>query len=93
MSKALAWNNCYEARDIVKEACDEIMKTPAGQGKSAFDLIGEMLSGYGKKGGNSESMAEAFADVFANGDNATPLAKAIVEATKRKYNAYLGVNP
>ena len=93
MSKALAWNNCYEARDIVKEACDEIMKTPAGQGKSAFDLIGEMLSGYGKKGGNSESMAEAFADVFANGDNATPLAKAIVEATKRKYSAYLGVNP
>lgn len=89
-SKAFAWNGCYEARDIVKEACDEILLTSEGKGKTAYELIKEGISGYGSKGGNSETMAEAFADVFANGENATTLAKAIVEATKRKYRSYIG---
>ena len=91
MSRANAWNNSYEARDLVKEACDVIMQTPEGSGKSAFELIREGISGYGVKGGNSEIMAESFADVFANGDNAKPLAKEVVNATKKKYNVYLGV--
>lgn len=89
-SRVLAWNGCYEARDIVKEACEEIMTTPEGNGKSAFEIIKDGLSGYGAKGGNSESLAEAFADVYANGENATPLAKAIRKVTERKYKLYLG---
>ena len=89
-ARVLAWNNCLEARDIVKEACEMIMKTPAGKGKTAFEIIKDGVSRYGAKGGNSETMAEAFADVYANGENATELAKAIYEVTKRKYAQYMG---
>ena len=92
-AKVNAWNNGTEARDIVKEACDELLKLPQNSGKSAFELIKDQISGYGAKGGNSETMAEAFADVNAVGANATPLAQAIVRITQKKYNQYLGVIP
>ena len=93
MSKVLAWNNCYEARDIVKEACDELLKLPENNGKSAFELIKEGVSRYGSKGGNSETMAEAFADVNARGASATPLALKIYEITLKTYRKYMGVAP
>ena len=31
-------------------------------------------------------MAEAFADFYANGENAKPISRKIVEITKRKYS-------
>ena len=93
IDKVFAWNNCYEARDIVKEACDELLKLPGNEGKTAFELIKEGVSRYGAKGGNSETMAEAFADVNARGENATPLAKKIYEVSLKKYRDYLGGTP
>lgn len=93
MQIVTAWNGCYEARDIVKAACDEIMKTPAGKGKTAYEIIKEGISEYGATGGNSETMAEAFADVASNGTNATEIAKAIRRETARKYNDYLRRKP
>jgi len=93
MQIATAWNGCYEARDIVKAACDEIMKTPAGKGKTAYEIIKDGISEYGATGGNSETMAEAFADVAANSTNATEIAKAIRRETARKYKDYLRRNP
>ena len=92
-SKVFAWNGCYEARDIVKEACDELLKLPQNSGKTAFELIKDGISRYGSKGGNSETMAEAFADVNARGASATPLAKKIYEIALKKYQKYMGVVP
>ena len=92
-SKIFAWNGCYEARDIVAEACNELLRLPENQGKTAFELIKEGVSKYGAKGGNSETMAEAFSDVNARGEGATPLAKKIYEITLKKYRKYMGVTP
>ena len=93
MQIATAWNGSYEARDIVKAACDVIMQTPAGKDKTAYEIIKEGISVYGATGGNSETMAEAFADVASNGTNATEIAKAIRRETARKYNDYLRSKP
>ena len=39
---------------------------------------------------DSETMAEAFADVYANGDNANPLSKEIKRLTRLSMNKYKG---
>lgn len=83
-----AWNNCTEAGKIVAEACDNVKKTPYGQGKSSTELV-RSISAYAMKD-DSETMAESFADVHANGENANPLSKEIKRLTKIFMNKYTG---
>lgn len=86
--KISAWNNCSEATRIVREACVNIKNTEYGQGKSSTDLI-RSISTYAMQN-DSETMAEAFADVYANGDNAKPLSKEIKRLTRILMNKYKG---
>ena len=85
--KTFAWNDCTEAKSIVTQAINEIKKTPFGKGKKKDDLVAA-ISRYAKKT-DSETMAEAFADVFANEEQANPLSIRIREITKERYSKYL----
>ncbi len=83
-----AWNNCTEARKIVLAACSNIKNTEYGRGKRMTELV-SAISTYALES-DSETMAEAFADVYANGDNANPLSKEIKRLTKLTYDTYKG---
>lgn len=83
-----AWNKCTEAKGVVSQACKNIKKTPYGKGKRNVDLIGS-ISRYANDNA-SEAMAEAFADVFCNGDNANPLSLEIMKLTEEKVKTYEG---
>lgn len=87
--KILAWNDCTEAKKIVSQACKNIKKTPFGKGKRNAELI-ETVSRYAKKN-ESETLAEAFADIAANGKNASPLSVEIKRLTLEQYRKYKGV--
>ena len=85
--KTLAWNDCTEAKAIVSQAIKNVKATPYGKGKKKADLI-KSVSGYASTT-ESEALAEAFADVFANGTNANPLSIEIKRLTieqMKKYN-------
>ena len=85
--KSLAWNDCTEAKAIVSQAIKNVKATPYGKGKKKADLI-KSVSGYASTT-ESEALAEAFADVFANGTNANPLSIEIKRLTieqMKKYN-------
>lgn len=83
-----AWKKCTEATNIVRKACDNIKKTEYGVGKSSTELV-RSISTYALQS-DSETMAEAFADVFANGEKANPLSKEIKYITKEVMNKYKG---
>lgn len=88
--RILAWNNCSEAKEIVSLACKNAKKSPYGKGKKN----NELLSGISRYSNYtaSEAMAEAFADVFANGENANPLSIEIKRIVKEKMEAYKGAS-
>lgn len=83
-----AWNNCTEATTIVRAACDNLRRTPYGAGKSSTELV-RSISAYAMEN-DSETMAEAFADVYANGENAKPLSKEIKRLTQSLMSKYKG---
>ncbi len=87
--RIVAWNDCKEAKAIVSQACKNIKKTPFGKGKKNAELIGG-ISRYAHDSA-SETMAEAFADVYANGKNANPLSVEIRKLTKEQLKKYKGV--
>ena len=84
--RTLAWNDCTEAKTIRSEATKAIKKTPYGKGKVNAELI-KSISGYANSDA-SETMAESFADVIANGQNANPLSLKIFEIALRMYTQY-----
>lgn len=75
------WNDCEMAQGIISEACKLAKKTPLGKGLRNADLI-RQISRYATYS-KSETMAEAFADYFANGDEAAILSQKIIEVTER----------
>ena len=81
-----AWSKCTEAKKIVSEACKNIKKTPYGKDK-IFRELKQAISEYANTN-PSETLAEAFADVTANGDNANPLSLEIKRLTIKQYNDY-----
>ena len=83
-----AWNKCTEAKKLVSQACKNIKKTPYGKGKRNAELIGG-ISRYGQETA-SETMAEAFADVYANGEKANPLSIEIKRLTAEMVKNYEG---
>ena len=86
--RIIAWNDCDEAKSIVSKACKNIKKTAYGKGKKNAELK-KSISGYAATTA-SETMAEAFADVFANGKNANPLSTEIKRLTIEKLKQYKG---
>lgn len=89
--RAVAWNNCTEAKRIVSQACKNIKKTSYGKGKKKYNLIGA-ISRYAQSN-DSETLAEAFADVHANGQNANPLSIEIKRLTDEQLKQYKGGTP
>ena len=81
-----AWNKCTEAKGLVSQACKNIKKTEYGKGKKNFQLI-VGVSRYAQENA-SETMAEAFADVYTNGDKANPLSLEIMRLTKETLKTY-----
>lgn len=81
-----AWNECYEAKKIVSKALEEILQTDYGQGKTAEELRLAISRYAGQT--ESETMAEAFADVFANGENANLFSKIIKKVTRQQLERY-----
>lgn len=81
-----AWNKCAEAKKLVSQACKNVKKTEYGKGKVNAQLIGG-ISRYGQSNA-SETMAEAFADCYANGENANPLSIEIKRLTLEKIETY-----
>lgn len=84
--KVMAYRDCLEAKEIVSQACKNIKKTEYGKGKRNNELI-QSISTYAYDN-ESDTLAEAFADCYANGDNANPLSKEIRKLTVEKYKAY-----
>ena len=73
------WQIDKVSNDIVRQASRN-----AGYGNATRKFISQ-ISGYAKKGGNAEAVAEAFADVYCNGSKAKGESKAIVDIL----NSYL----
>lgn len=86
--RTMAWNKGVEAKRIVSQACKNIKKTPYGRGKINAELK-RNISRYAIEN-PSETMAEAFADIYANGDNANPLSKEIRKLTIERLKQYKG---
>lgn len=86
--RVMAYNKCTEAQTIVGQACKNIKKTQYGKGKNN-DWLKEQISRYAKDN-PSETMAEAFADVYVNGGNANPLSLEIEKLTIELYKKYKG---
>lgn len=86
--RVMAYNKCTEAQTIVGQACKNIKKTLYGKGKNN-EWLKEQISRYAKDS-PSETMAEAFADVYANGANANPLSLEIEKLTVELYKKYKG---
>ena len=82
------WNKCTEAKKIVSQACKNVKKTEFGKGKRNVELI-STISRYAHDT-PSETMAEAFADVYANGKDASPLSVEIERLTLETIKTYEG---
>lgn len=80
--RAIAWDECTEAKKIVEQACHNIRATSYGKEKDKNMLIKE-ISRYAQES-PSETLAEAFADVFSCGENVSPLAIEIRKLTVEK---------
>lgn len=87
--KIIAWDKCTEAKTIVSKAIKNVKSTPYGKGKKKIDLQ-NAISGYAART-DSETMAEAFADVYINGKDANPLSVEIKKLTIEKLKKYKGV--
>lgn len=86
--KVMAWNDCSYAKGIVSQACKNVKKTPYGKGKVNDELIGS-VSQYAKAS-RSETIAEAFADIYANGESANPLSVEIKQLMIERLKQYRG---
>lgn len=81
--RTLDWNSSTKSKEIVSQALKNVKKTPYGKGKVNAELV-KGISGYATKK-PCETLAESFADVYANGDNANPVSKEIKKVTAEKY--------
>lgn len=82
--RVMAWNKAEISRKIVSQALKNIKKTPYGKGKRNMELM-TAVSRYGATS-KQEVFAEAFADCFANGENANPLSIEIRRLALEQYN-------
>lgn len=83
-----AYNDCKQAQLIVGQACKNVKKTAFGKGKKNAELKAT-ISKYANDT-PSEAMAEALADVYINGKDASPLSLEIEKLTVELYEKYKG---
>lgn len=83
--RAIAWNDCVEADNIVSRALNA-HRNATKSTDSDYDLLWS-ISAYAAKT-PSEAFSEAFADVYANGENANPVSIAIRNEAIRQLEAY-----
>nr|DAU07663.1 MAG TPA: minor capsid protein [Caudoviricetes sp.] len=86
--QVMAWNRGEVSKEIVSEALKNIKKTEYGKGKKVAELT-HALSDYAATN-KQETFAEAFADVFSNGENANPLSLEIKKLALKKYKELIG---
>ena len=81
-----AWRECNEASKIVSKAIEELHQNGIGLDQSKVQLV----SAISKQSliSDSETLAEAFADVYANGTSANPLSIIIRRITFDTYSSY-----
>ena len=81
-----AWRECSEASKIVSKAIEELHQNGIGLDQSKVQLV----SAISKQSliSDSETLAEAFADVYANGTSANPLSIIIRRITFDTYSSY-----
>lgn len=84
--RVLDWNDQTTAKKIVSDACKKTKKTEFGKGKKNVELR-NLQSKYGATD-PGEAIAEAFADLYANENNANPLSKAIVDEINLLFDEY-----
>lgn len=82
--RIMAWNKGEISKKIVSQALKNVKKTPYGKRKLNRDLM-TAVSQYGATS-KKEVFAEAFADCFANGENANPLSIEIRRLALEQYN-------
>ena len=80
-----AWNECEIAKEICVEAYQELQKEQIVGRRSTLYELRLDLSDY-STWYYSETMAEAFADYYANREGAKAISKKIIEITKRRYD-------
>ncbi|MDU4045486.1 MAG: minor capsid protein [Peptoniphilus harei] len=80
------WNEDRTAKKIVSQACKELKKTEYGKGLK-FNEIRARQSEYGATTA-AEAIAESYADIYANKNNANPLSKKIVEIIDALFEEY-----
>lgn len=90
VERILAWNEGWEARQIVKTALSNIKKTPFGKGKKVQDLLDDMSRYGGSDKTRCEALAEAFANVFDTETETHPLAAEIVRLTEERVKEFGG---
>ena len=79
----ISWRDSTFAKAIVSDACKQAKKHPEGKGKRKSQLM-EGISGYARKGGDSECLAEAVCDFAINGEKAAILSRIIWELLKKE---------
>lgn len=80
------WNDEKTAKEIVSRACKALKKTEYGKGLK-FNEIRARQSEYGATKA-AEAIAESYADIYANKNNANPLSKKIVEIIDAMFEEY-----
>lgn len=87
--RIMDWNKGKMSGGIVSQALKNIKKTAYGKGKKNDELM-TAVSKYGATE-KQETFAEAFADVYANGEKANPLSLEIKKLAGEKFNELKGV--
>jgi len=80
------WQRGLQADRIVNQACDNLRQTEYGQGMRYVEMRRD-ISRYSLKS-KSETFAEAIADCFRNGENASQLSKEIFKIVDAEIMTY-----
>ena len=84
--RAKAWSNGTVARQIRKAAENEVIKNYKAYGFEKKPTVGELRRGISKYATHNadETIAEAWSDYHANGNNSTPLSRAIYSEMRKR---------
>ena len=78
-------------QSLVRRAITNVQKTGYGKGKSASEMR-QGISRQAADRNTKETVAEAFADCYSNGENANPLSIEIRRLVVNDYNRFFGKN-
>lgn len=82
--RTIDWNDEQTAKSIVSQACKNVKSSQPKGKKKTYEEIRQAQSRYGATK-PAEAIAESFADLYANGESASPLSKEIIKIIKQRY--------